>query len=154
MKDSHPQFKEWPVALRALRHRNFRLFFCGQLISLIGTWMDPGAESWLIYRLTGSSLLLGIVAFAGQIPIFLLMPIGGIVADRYDRRSILIVTQSLMTALTLSLAGLTLARVIQPWHVMMLGVLAGVVSAFDIPVRQAFIADMVPREDMVNAIAL
>jgi MFS family permease len=154
MKDSHPQFKEWPVALRALRHRNFRLFFCGQLISLIGTWMDPVAESWLIYRLTGSSLLLGIVAFAGQIPIFLLMPIGGIVADRYDRRSILIVTQSLMTALTLSLAGLTLARVIQPWHVMMLGVLAGVVSAFDIPVRQAFIADMVPREDMVNAIAL
>ncbi|MBZ5508015.1 MAG: MFS transporter [Acidobacteriia bacterium] len=154
IKKSQPQRKEWPVALRALRHHNFRLFFSGQLISLIGTWMDPVAESWLIYRLTGSPLLLGTVAFAGQIPIFLLMPIGGIVADRYDRRSILVVTQSLMTALTLILAGLTLTHVVQPWHVMLLGALTGIVSAFDIPVRQAFIADMVPREDMVNAIAL
>jgi MFS family permease len=154
MNNSQRQRKEWPVALRALRHRNFRLFFCGQLISLIGTWMDPVAESWLIYRLTGSSLLLGAVAFAGQIPVFLLMPIGGIVADHYDRRSILVTTQSLLTTLTLILAGLTLTHVVQPWHVMVLGALMGVVSAFDIPVRQAFIADMVFREDMVNAIAL
>lgn len=154
MKNSQLQRKEWPVALRALRHRNFSLFFCGQLISLIGTWMDPVAESWLIYRLTGSPLLLGTVAFASQIPVFLLMPVGGIVADHYARRSILVVTQSLMAALTLILAGLTLTHVIQPWHVIVLGALIGIVSAFDIPARQAFIADMVPREDLVNAIAL
>ena len=154
MKNSQPQRKEWPAALRALRHRNFRLFFCGQLISLIGTWMDPIAESWLIYRLTGSPLLLGTVAFAGQIPVFLLMPIGGIVADRYDRRSILVATQSLTMTLTLVLAGITLTHVVRPWHVILLGALMGIVSAFDIPVRQAFLADMVPREDLVNAIAM
>ena len=154
MENFQPRRKEWPVALRALRHTNFRLFFCGQLISLIGTWMQPVAESWLIYRLTGSSLLLGTVAFASQIPVFLLMPVGGIVADHYDRRSILVVTQSLMTTLTLILAGLTLAHLVQPWHVVVLGALLGVVSAYDIPVRQAFMADMVSREDLVNAIAL
>jgi MFS family permease len=153
-KKSQPQRKEWPAALRALRHRNFRLFFFGQMISLIGTWMDPIAESWLIYRLTGSSLLLGTVAFAGQIPIFILMPIGGIIADRYDRRSILVATQSLTMTLTLVLAGLTLTHVVQPWHIIVLGALMGAVSAFDIPVRQAFIADTVSREDLVNAIAL
>ena len=154
MKNSQPQRNEWPAALRALRHRNFRLFFCGQLISLVGTWMDPVAESWLIYHLTSSALLLGTVAFASQFPIFLLMPIGGIVADRYDRRSILVATQSLTMMLTLVLAGLTLAHVVQPWHVIILGAVMGIVSAFDIPVRQAFLADMVPREDLVNAIAL
>jgi MFS family permease len=153
-KKSQPQRKEWPAALRALRHRNFRLFFFGQMISLIGTWMDPIAESWLIYRLTGSSLLLGTVAFAGQIPIFILMPIGGIIADRYDRRSILVATQSLTMTLTLVLAGLTLTHVVQPWHIIVLGALMGTVSAFDIPVRQAFIAETVSREDLVNAIAL
>jgi MFS family permease len=154
MKNFQSQRKEWPVALRALRHHNFRLFFCGQLISLIGSWMDPIAEAWLIYRLTGSPLLLGTVAFAGQIPIFLLMPIGGIVADRYNRRSILVATQSLTMTLTLVLAGITLTHVVQPWHIILLGVLLGIVSAFDIPVRQAFLADMVPREDLVNAVAL
>lgn len=154
MKNFQTQRKEWPVALRALRHRNFRLFFCGQLISLIGTWMDPVAESWLIYRLTGSSLMLGTVAFVGQIPIFLLMPIGGIVADRYDRRSVLVATQASMMTLTLVLAALTLTHVVRPWHVMVLGALMGIVSAFDIPVRQAFLADTVSREDLVNAIAL
>jgi MFS family permease len=154
MENSQSRRKEWPVALRALRHRNFRLFLCGQLISLIGTWMDPVAESWLIYRLTGSALLLGAVAFACQIPVFLFMPIGGIAADRYGRRSILVATQSLTMTLTLILAGLTLTHVVRPWHVMVLGALMGVVSAFDIPVRQAFIADMASREDLVNAIAL
>lgn len=154
MKDLQSLRREWPVALRALRHRNFRLFGGGQLISLIGTWMDPVAESWLVYRLTGSSLLLGTVAFAGQIPILLLVPVGGIVADRYDRRSILIVSQSLTMVLTFILAVLTLTHVVQPWHVIVLAALMGLVSAFDIPARQAFMADMVPREDLVNAIAL
>jgi len=154
MEDSQPRKKEWPAVLRALRHRNYQLFFGGQLISLVGTWMDQVAESWLVYRLTGSSLLLGTVAFAGQIPVFLLAPIGGIIADRYDRRSILVITQSLMMVLTFILAGLTLTHVVQVWHVILLGALMGVVNAFDIPARQAFIVDMVSREDLVNAIAL
>jgi len=91
-EESKPS-RKLPAALRSLRHRNFQLFFGGQLISLVGTWMDQVAESWLVYRLTGSALLLGTVAFASQIPVFLLAPIGGIVADRYNRRTILVITQ-------------------------------------------------------------
>jgi MFS family permease len=144
----------WPDALRALRHRNYQLFFSGQLISLIGTWMDQVAESWLVYRLTGSSLLLGTVAFAGQIPVFLMSPIGGIVADRFNRRKILVATQSSMMVLAFILATLTLTHVVQVWHVVLLAALMGVVNAFDIPARQAFVVDMVAREDLVNAIAL
>jgi MFS family permease len=151
MKDSQ---SKWPDALRALRHRNYQLFFSGQLISLIGTWMDQVAESWLVYRLTGSSLLLGTVAFAGQIPVFLLAPLGGIVADRYNRRTILVMTQSTMMVLAFILAIITLTHVVQVWHVIVLAALMGVVNAFDIPTRQAFVLDMVAREDMVNAIAL
>jgi len=143
-----------PAALRALRHRNYQLFFGGQLISLIGTWMDQVAESWLVYRLTGSSLLLGTVSFAGQIPVFLLAPIGGAVADRFNRRTILVMTQSSMMVLAFVLATLTLTHVVQVWHVIVLAALMGVVNAFDIPARQAFVVDMVAREDLVNAIAL
>jgi len=154
MENYHSRQKPWPAALRALRHRNFRLFFCGQFISLIGTWMDPVAESWLVYRLTGSSLLLGTVAFAGQIPIFLLAPLGGIVADRYNRRSILVVTQSLIMLLSFVLAGLTLTHLVKTWHVIMLAALMGVINGFDLAARQAFVLDMVAREDLVNAIAL
>src|SRR5258708_34460061 len=106
MENSQLRRKEWPVALRALRHRNFRLFFGGQSVSLIGAWMDQIAESWLVYRLTGSALLLGTVAFAVQIPVFLLAPVGGIVADRYDRRSILVVPHSPTMVLTFIRAAL------------------------------------------------
>lgn len=116
--------------------------------------MDQVAESWLVYRLTGSSLLLGTVAFAGQIPVFLLAPIGGIVADRFNRQRILVATQSTMMVLALILSALTLTHVVQVWHVILLASLMGVVNAFDIPTRQAFILDMVAREDLVNAIAL
>ncbi len=144
----------WPDALRALRHRNFQLFFAGQLISLVGTWMDQVAESWLVYRLTGSALLLGTVAFAAQIPVFLLSPIGGAIADRFDRRRILVITQSSMMVLAFILSGLTLTHVVQVWHVILLAALMGVVNAFDIPARQAFLVDMVSREDLINAIAL
>jgi len=140
--------------MRALRHRNYRLFFAGQLISLIGTWMDQIAESWLVYRLTGSALLLGTVAFAGQIPVFMLAPVGGALADRYDRRKILITTQSMMMVLTFVLAFLTLSHRVQVWHVITLAALMGVVNAVDLPARQAFVADMVARADLVNAIAL
>jgi len=144
----------WRETFRALRHRNYKLFFSGQLISLIGTWMDQVAESWLVYRLTGSSLLLGTVAFASQIPVFLLAPIGGAVADRHDRRRILIITQSSMMALTFVLAWLTLSHHVHIWQIATLAALTGVVNAFDLPARQAFIVDMVSRADLVNAIAL
>jgi len=144
----------WPESLRALRHRNYQLFFAGQLISLIGTWMDQVAESWLVYRLTGSALLLGTVAFASQIPVFLLAPIGGALADRYDRRKILIATQSAMMFLTFILAWVTLSHRVKIWQVVALAALTGVVNAVDLPARQAFVVDMVSRADLVNAIAL
>jgi MFS family permease len=143
----------WSEGFRALRHRNYRLFFAGQLISLIGTWMDQVAESWLVYRLTGSALL-GTVAFASQIPVFLLAPIGGALADRLDRRKILICTQSSMMLLTFMLAWLTLSHRVHIWQVVMLASLTGVVNAIDLPARQAFVVGMVSRADLVNAIAL
>ncbi|HXT85924.1 MAG TPA: MFS transporter [Verrucomicrobiae bacterium] len=142
------------IMFRALQHRNFQLFFGGQLISLIGTWMDTVAESWLVYRLTGSSLLLGTVAFAGQIPVFLLAPLGGMAADRWNRRSIVIATQSSSMVIAGVLAGLTLSGRVKVWEVIMLAALMGVVNAFDIPARQAFLVEMVGREDLMNAIAL
>ena len=144
----------WSVMFRALRYRNFQLFFGGQLISLVGTWMDNIAEAWLVYRLTGSSLLLGTVAFAGQIPVFLLAPIGGMVADRWDRRRVVIATQAASMVLAGILAGLTLSGRVKVWEVILLASLMGVVNAFDIPARQAFLVDMVGREDLMNAIAL
>jgi MFS family permease len=144
----------WSEGFRALRHRNYRLFFAGQLISLIGTWMDQIAESWLVYRLTGSALLLGTVAFASQVPVFLLAPIGGALADRLNRRKILICTQSSMMLLTFILAWLTLSHRVHIWQVVTLAALTGVVNAIDLPARQAFVVDMVSRADLVNAIAL
>src|SRR5215475_10581319 len=139
---------------RALRHRNFRLFFAGQLISLIGTWMQTVAQSWLVYRLTGSSALLGSVNFAGQIPVFLLSPAGGVAADRHSRHRIVIATQSASMLLAFVLAALTLLERIQIWEIFVLSALLGVVNAFDIPARQAFIMEMTSREDLINAIAL
>ncbi|HEY7825469.1 MAG TPA: MFS transporter [Candidatus Acidoferrales bacterium] len=143
-----------PSMLRALRYRNFQLFFGGQLISLIGTWMDNIAEAWLVYRMTHSSLLLGTVAFAGQIPVFLLAPIGGMVADRWNRRYIVIATQASSMVLAMILALLTLSGRVRVWEVILLASLMGVVNAFDIPTRQAFLVEMVGREDLMNAIAL
>ncbi|MCU1283998.1 MAG: major facilitator superfamily transporter [Acidobacteriales bacterium] len=140
--------------LRALKHRNFRLFFAGQLISLIGTWMQTVAQSWLVYRLTGSALLLGTVGFASQFPVFLMSPVGGIVADRKNRHRVVIATQVASMTLALILAILTLTNRVQVSHVMILAALLGIVNAFDLPARQAFIMDMVGREDLINAIAL
>jgi MFS family permease len=142
------------LVLRALQHRNFRLFFAGQLISLIGTWMQFIALSWLVYRLTGSALLLGSVGFAGQIPVFVLASIGGSVADRYSRHRVVIGTQTASMVLAFILAALTLAGVIQIRHIFALSALLGIVNAFDIPTRQAFIVEMVGKEDLMNAIAL
>jgi MFS family permease len=143
-----------PRGLRSLRHRNFQLFFGGQLISLIGTWMQNVAQAWLVYRLTGSSFLLGAVGFAGQIPVFLMAPVGGIVADRKNRHHVVVATQTVSMLLAFILAGLTLLKLVQVWHVMVLAALLGVVNAFDIPARQSFIVDMVGKEDLINAIAL
>jgi MFS family permease len=144
----------WQVAGRALRHRNFQLFFSGQLISLIGTWMQSVAQSWLVYRLTGSALLLGSVGFASQVPVFLFAPLGGIAADRFNRRHIVIATQIASMVLAFILAALTLFHRVQVWHVFLLASLLGIVNAFDIPGRQSFLVDMVGKEDLMNAIAL
>jgi MFS family permease len=141
--------------VRALHHRNYRLFFIGQSISLIGTWMTRIATSWLVYRLTGSALLLGLVGFAGQIPSFLLAPFAGVLIDRWDRHRLLVVTQILAMLQSAALAGLTLAGVINIWHVLALSLCQGLINAFDMPARQAFVVEMVEkREDMANAIAL
>jgi MFS family permease len=142
------------ATFRALRHRNFQLFFGGQLISLIGTWMQSIAEAWLVYRLTGSSLLLGLVGFSSQIPVFLVAPIGGIVADRLNRQRVVIGTQLASMSLALIFSVLTLTHLIQVWHIFVLAALLGVVNAFDIPARQSFLVDMVGKEDLMNAIAL
>jgi MFS family permease len=143
-----------PAAFRSLRHRNFRLFFSGQLISLVGTWMQSIAEAWLIYRLTGSSVLLGLLGFVSQIPIFLLSPIGGLAADRWPRQRVVIATQVASMTLGFTLAALTLTGRIRVWEIIVLATLLGVVNAFDVPARQSFLIEMVGREDLLNAIAL
>ncbi len=140
---------------RALRHRNFRLFFGGQSISLIGTWMTRLATSWLVYRLTGSAWLLGVVGFAGQIPTFLLAPFAGVWVDRLNRRHVLVVTQALAMIQSLALAALTLSHRITVTEILWLSVLQGMINAFDMPGRQAFMVEMIEdRNDLGNAIAL
>src|SRR5271166_6842599 len=124
---SHHSRLSFTEMARALKHRNFQLFFGGQLISLIGTWMDNVAEGWLVYRLTGSSLLLGVATFASQIPVFLLAPLGGMIADRWDRRKIVIATQAASMILASMLAALTLMRIVRVWEVIVLAALMGVV---------------------------
>lgn len=143
-----------PGMFRALRNRNYRLFASGQVISLIGTWMQTVAESWLVYRLTGSPLLLGVVGFANRIPVFVFSTLGGAVADRHNRHRIVIATQISSMLLASLLAFLTLTHLVQVWHLMAIATLLGVVNAFDIPGRQSFVVELVGREDLQNAIAL
>ena len=143
-----------PALLRALRHRNYRLFLSGQLVSLIGTWMQSVAESWLVYRLTGSAVLLGVVAFAGRAPVLLFSAVGGAAADRYSRYHIVIATQVASMCLAGLLAALTLTGTVQVWHLLAIAAGLGIVNAFDIPGRQAFVVQLVTREDLPNAIAL
>jgi len=141
--------------LRALRHKNYRLFFAGQSISLIGTWMTRIATSWLVYRLTSSALLLGVVGFAGQIPSFLLAPFAGVLVDRWNRHRLLVVTQVLALLQSLAMALLTLTGRIRMSHIIMLSIFQGLINAFDMPARQAFVVEMVDtRDDLANAIAL
>jgi MFS family permease len=143
------------AVLRSLRHRNFRLFTIGQSISLIGTWMQQVAVGWLVYRLTDSALLLGLVAFAAQGPTFVLAPVAGAIADRANRHRLLVVIQSLMMLQALVLAVLVLSGTIVIWHIVLLSALLGCLSGFDIPVRQSFLVELVQgKEDLSNAIAL
>lgn len=145
----------WKFAVRALKSRNYRLFFGGQSISLIGTWMTRVATAWLVYRLTQSPFLLGAVSFAGQIPLFFLAPVAGVWVDRWDRHRVLVITQILSMLQSLALAALTLAGVITVWEIIWLSLLQGLVNAFDMPARQAFVVQMVEdRRDLGNAIAL
>lgn len=147
--------RDFSHAWRALRHRNFRLFFAGQSISLIGTWMTRVATSWLVYRLTHSAFLLGTVGFAGQIPTFLLAPIAGVLVDRVDRHKVLLWTQALAMVQSLVLAGLTLSHRINITEVLVLSAFQGVINAFDMPGRQSFMVKMVEsRADLSNAIAI
>jgi MFS family permease len=143
-----------PRFARALRHPNYRLFFSGQLVSLVGTWMQQVAEAWLVYRLTGSAAMLGVAGFASQIPVFFLATIGGTVADRFNRHRILVVTQTISMILPLVLATLVFTGRVHVWHVMALASTLGIVNAFDVPARQSFVVEMVGKEDLVNAIAL
>ncbi len=154
--------EEWPgdsplkshPAFRAFAYPNYRLFFAGQLVSLVGTWMQTVAQAWLIYRLTGSEVRLGLVGFAGQIPVFLLSPLGGSLADRLDKRRVIVVAQIAALIQATVLAGLTLSGHVQIAHVFALAALLGVINAFDIPARQAFQAELVGKADLINAIAL
>jgi len=141
--------------LPALRSRNYRLFFGGQGLSLIGTWMTQIATVWLVYQLTNSALLLGVVGFVGQIPSFVLAPFGGVLVDRRNPHHVLIVTQVLAMLQSLALAVLTLAGIIQIWHILVLSFLQGLINAFDAPARQTFVKDIVERPaDLASAIAL
>ncbi|MCU0643020.1 MAG: MFS transporter, partial [bacterium] len=140
---------------RALSYRNFRLFFVGQSISLIGTWMQRIALGWLVYRMTNSAFLLGFVGFAGQLPTFLFSPFAGVLADRMNRHRLMILTQVLAMIQALILAILVLADFILIWHIIILSILLGFINAMDVPVRQSFMTEMVERkEDYGNAIAL
>ena len=148
---------EAPTALallRVFRHRNYRLFFTGQLVSLMGTWMQSVAQGWLVYSMTHSPFLLGLTSFASQIPLFFMSAFGGAIADRVERRRLLIVTQSLSMVQAGLLATLTLTGLVQVWEVMALALCMGLINAFDVPTRQAFTIDMVGREDLRHAIAL
>ena len=130
---------------RALRHRNFRLFVFGQIVSLVGTWMQNVAQSWLVYRLTHSELLLGTAWFCTQIPVFALGPLGGLASDRYSRRHIVIITQTLSMLQALTLAALTLSGRIQVWHILVLAVGLGAINAFDMPARQSMVIQMTSK---------
>jgi MFS family permease len=141
--------------VRALKHRNYRLFFSGQTVSLVGTWITRVATSWLVYRLTKSELLLGVVAFAGQIPLLVLAPFGGVLGDRWDRRRILVVTQVLSALQSLALALLAFSGRITVAEIIALQVVQGIINAIDTPARQAFVVEMVESpDDLPNAIAL
>ena len=142
-------------ALRALSHRDYRLFFFGQGVSLMGTWMQSIASSWLIYRLTGSAFMLGVSGFLGQMPVFFISPFAGVLGDRWRRHRILLTVQVMSMIQAFIFAALTLAGVVQVWHILILTCVLGIINSFEMPVRQAFVIEMVKdKSDLPNAIAL
>jgi len=145
---------EFSHSLRALRHRNYRLFFCGQTLSIIGNWVQQIAMAWLVYRLSESAWLLGITGFAGQIAILLLAPFGGLWADRFDRYRLLLLTQALSALPPVVLAVLAYTGLIEIWHVVAMALLAGIINAIDTPIRLTFTTEMVSRDDLPSAIAM
>jgi len=154
-KDSTHNASRFKFALRALKHRNYKLFFGGQSLSLIGTWMTQVATSWLVYRVTHSALLLGLVSFSGQLPALLLLPFAGVWVDRWNRHTVLKVTQVLSMLESFALAALALSGSIAIWQIILLTMFQGAVNAFDMPARQAFLVEMIEdRADLANAIAL
>lgn len=144
----------WQATFAALKHRNYRLWFIGQIISLFGSWMQMTAQGFFIFELTHSPAFLGYVGFANGIPTWLFMVYGGVIADRFSRRNIMMVTQTIMMLLAFILAVLTFTNTVEPWHILLLTFGLGVANAFDAPARQAFVNELVPRNDLLNAIAL
>ena len=144
------------MMFRSLRHKNFRLFVEGQSLSLIGTWLQMVALTWLVYKMTNSALMLGIVGFAGQLPMFVVAPFAGVFADRWNRHKMLLLTQSFALLQALLLTILVFLDVVQIWHIIILSIILGLINAFDMPIRQAFVFDMIEdhKEDVGNAIAL
>src|SRR5918997_3589351 len=136
----------WLRTFAALRHPNYRLWFLGQLVSLVGTWMQITAQSFLIFELTRSTAYLGYVGFANGLPSWLFMLYGGVIADRVARRKLLVITQSTMMLLAFVLAALAFAQLVQPWHIVLLALALGTANAFDAPARQAFVFELVDRE--------
>ena len=144
----------WAIVWRPFEHRNYRLFFAGQLVSLVGTWTQSVAQTWLVFTLTHSAFWLGVATFCQQAPVFFLAAVGGSIADRHERRSVLVMTQTIAMTLAFTLAALTLTHVVHVPHILVLAGLLGVVNAVDIPTRQSFVVEMVGREHMMNAVAL
>jgi len=143
-----------PRTFTALRHRNYRLFWSGQLISLIGTWMQTVGQRWLVLMITNSAFALGLVSTVTMLPVLLLSLVGGVVADRVDKRRLILVTQACSMALAFTLAILATTKVVQYWHILMLAAMLGTVNAFDTPTRQSFVVEMTGKEDLANAIGL
>ncbi len=154
MTNSNYRFLSPSGTFAAFRHRNYRLWFAGQLISLIGTWMQNAAQSYLVFTLTDSEAYLGYVSLAAGVPSILFMLYGGVIADRVPRRTLLIITEAIMMLLAFVLAALVFTNLVQPWHILVLAFLLGTANAFDFPARQSLITELVSREDMTNAIAL
>jgi len=143
-----------PRMFRSIENRNYRLYFFGQLVSLLGSWLQSVAQAWLVYRLTGSSFQLGLVVFVGQAPLLFLCPIGGLIADRYPRRRAVVATQTTSMLLAFTLAALTLLGHVQIWQILAVVALQGIINAIDVPTRQALVSEIVETDNLLNAVAL
>jgi MFS family permease len=143
-----------PRMFRTIENRNYRLYFFGQLVSVLGSWLQSVAQAWLVYRLTGSSFQLGLVVFIGQVPLLFLSPIGGLIADRYPRRWVVVATQAISMLLAFALAVLTLWGHVKLGEILAVAALQGIINAIDVPTRQALVSEIVDTDNLLNAVAL